>query len=133
MATQRNTPPALERAPRWVLGVAVAVLSLTGLVIILLFPTFATAALAVPVLAAFSIIGVYSAWQLLRTDKPEPRYVMRSGMAYPVALAVLGVIGLIYAVIASLDSSSPTMIGVYFIVLATGLRGLYVKVTPASG
>jgi hypothetical protein len=110
-----------------------AILNLTGMVIILLFPTFATAALAIPVLAAFSIIGIYSAWQLLRTDKPEPRYVMRSGTAYPVALAVLGVIGLTYSVIASLNTSSPTIIGIYLIVLATGLRGLYEKETPVSG
>ena len=42
-------------------------------------------------------------------------------------------IGLIYAVIVSLNTSSLTIIGIYFILLATGLRGLYEKATPASG
>lgn len=133
MVMQSKTPPASGRVPRRVLGIAVAFLSAAGLLIILLFPSLAPAAIAIPVLTAFSIIGLYSAWQLLRRDSARPRYIMRTGKAYPAALTVFGVVGLIYAVIVSVNSSSPTMIGIYLIVLATGLRGLYGTAASLGG
>jgi len=131
MVTHENTPAGSERAPRRYLAITIATLSLGGLIIILFFRDFSAAAIAIPVLSAFSIVSLYSAGQLLRGSALRPKYIMRSSRGYPVAIAIFGVGGLIYAIITSINSSSPTMIGIYFIVLATGLRGLYERRTTA--
>lgn len=120
-------PPASKRAPRRALGIAIAVLSLTGLAIILIWFQSVT-----PVLALFALVGVagvniYSAWLLLHKGGAKSPYVMRGGKVYPILVAILAIGGAAFAIIYTVQAADVTMMGIYLIILATALRGLYEK------
>jgi hypothetical protein len=127
VAIRSNTPPASKRAPGRALGIAIAILSLVGLAIILIWFSSVTPVLAAFALAALSIVNIYSSWQLLRNGGAQSSYVMSGGTVYPVLVAILAIGGAAFAIIYTERTAEVTMIGIYLIILATALRGLYEK------